>query len=176
MRRGVLGRAFGSRRVVPEAPRAEERRRHVGVSFARSAGKGGQNVNKVATKVELRVPLASSWLPAPLAARLRLTQRGRVNRDDELLVVSQRHRTQKDNLKGAPATARWLMMTLIFLFFSAFPADAFFKLQQMIDDANELPEERIATDVPEWSKKARIEEKRAQSRKKSLRKSPIRFD
>ena len=46
----------------------------------------------------------------------------------------------------------------------------------MIDEANELPEERIATDVPEWSKKARIEEKRAQSRKKSLRKTPVRFD
>ena len=101
--RAAFGRAFGSRRVVPEAPRAAEHRQGVQVSFARSAGKGGQNVNKVATKVELRVPLAAAWLPAPLAARLREKQRGRVNREGELLVVSQRHRTQKDNLKGGLA-------------------------------------------------------------------------
>ena len=126
-----------------------DNRKAIGVSFSRSSGKGGQNVNKVATKVELRVSLNSDWLPENLALRLAEQQRGRVNKERELIVTSQRHRTQKDNF-----------------------TDAFNKLQMLVEEANELPEERIDTDIPEWSRKKRSQDKKRQSSKKSLRRTP----
>jgi ribosome-associated protein len=68
----------------------------------RSSGPGGQNVNKVASKVELRADLAAvSGLSAPARARLRAFAAARLDADGRLLVTSQRTRDQLRNLEDA---------------------------------------------------------------------------
>jgi ribosome-associated protein len=66
-------------------------------SFSRSAGPGGQNVNKLATKAELRVWLGSLPIPHRAAARLRDLAGSRVTEGDELILVAQSERSQQRN-------------------------------------------------------------------------------
>ena len=72
------------------------------VAFARSGGPGGQNVNKVSSKVHLRFHLGASLALSPeVKARLRAACPSRLTEDGDLLVHSEKTRDQKQNLDDA---------------------------------------------------------------------------
>jgi ribosome-associated protein len=72
------------------------------VSFMRSSGPGGQNVNKVASAVQLRFDLGgSAVLSAEVKTRLRTLSGRRVTADGALLIVARNHRSQDQNRREA---------------------------------------------------------------------------
>ena len=72
-------------------------------SFSRSSGPGGQNVNKVATAVELRFDVGASSLPQYVKARLAALAGSRMTAEGVLVLDSRAHRTQGQNRNAARA-------------------------------------------------------------------------
>jgi ribosome-associated protein len=69
--------------------------------FVRGSGPGGQNVNKVASAVELRFDVARSTLPQDVKERLAALAGRRMSEDGVLLIDSREHRTQAQNRAAA---------------------------------------------------------------------------
>jgi len=118
--------------------------------FSRSGGPGGQNVNKVNSKVVLRWnPGASPSLPPPVRDRLLQAVSSRLTREGELLVGSQRTRDQARNL-----------------------ADCFSKVRALVLAALEPPKVRRPSQPTRASQVRRVESKVRRSAIKQLRRAP----
>ncbi|NXS13885.1 ICT1 hydrolase, partial [Neodrepanis coruscans] len=69
------------------------------VSYSRSSGPGGQNVNKVNSKAEVRFHLESAdWIPEAVRQKMAVMHRNKINRAGELIVTSEESRYQMRNL------------------------------------------------------------------------------
>ena len=75
--------------------------RELQLEFVRASGPGGQNVNKVATAVQLRYDLRASSLPEDVKGRLNTIAGKRVTNEEVLVLEARRFRTQEQNREDA---------------------------------------------------------------------------
>ena len=118
--------------------------------FVRSPGPGGQNVNKVATAVQLRYALSRAVMPEEMRRRLIRLAGARATRDGDLVIEASRFRSQAQNR-----------------------VDARERLIALLRKAAARPRARIATTPTRGARERRLKEKRARSELKRQRRGDI---
>jgi len=116
------------------------------IDYVLASGPGGQNVNKVASKAQLRFDTYSSSLPEGVRDRLRQIARSRITDDGILLIEAKRYRSQERNR-----------------------ADAISRLVELIRKATVEPKTRRKTKPTQAAVQKRLETKRRHSEIKNLR-------
>lgn len=124
----------------------------VSESFITASGPGGQNVNKVASAVQLRLDVYALRLPVPVFARFKQLAGSRMTARGELLLTAQRFRTQDANRQ-----------------------DARERLAELIAEAFNLPEKRAKTRLNRLNKGERLEGKKKRGAVKAGR-GKVRMD
>ncbi|WP_343609156.1 alternative ribosome rescue aminoacyl-tRNA hydrolase ArfB [Novosphingobium sp.] len=124
----------------------------VSESFITATGPGGQNVNKVATAVQLRVSIYALRLPPLVFARMKELAGSRLTDAGEILLVARRFRTQESNR-----------------------SDARERLAELIREAFKLPEKRVKSRLNRVGKTARLEGKKIRGAVKAGR-GKVSFD
>ena len=138
-------------RVTPSISIAE---RELEEHFIRASGPGGQNVNKLASAVELRFDVRRSpSLPAQVRARLEGLAGRRLTREGVLVIHAERHRTQERNRQDARA-----------------------RLIELIRRAAVAPRPRQATKPTASSRQRRLDSKKRRASIKGLRQGKPAFD
>ena len=122
-------------------------------SFLAGSGPGGQNANKVATEVQLRVNIYALRLSPPVFARLRDLAGSKLTTAGDLLITARQHRTQEANRTAARA-----------------------KLEDMFETAHRQPKRRAKTRINRIGKTQRLKAKKARGDVKSKRGKVSRSD
>lgn len=115
-------------------------------SFLAGTGPGGQNVNKVATEVQLRVNIYALRLAPPVFARLREAAGSKLTASGDLLITARQHRTQQANRQLARE-----------------------RLEAMIEAAHRAPKKRAKSRVNRVGKTQRLKAKKVRADVKSKR-------
>ncbi|MPT48291.1 MAG: aminoacyl-tRNA hydrolase [Sphingobium sp.] len=114
--------------------------------FVTASGPGGQNVNKVATAVQLRVSLYKLGLPLAAYQKLKMLAGSRLTNDGAVVIIAQRFRTQEANREDARA-----------------------RFIEMLAQAHHRDARRIKTKPSKAAKARRVDSKKARSAVKAGR-------
>ena len=120
------------------------------LSSIASSGPGGQNVNKVATAIQLRFDIARSRVLTDYARTQLIALGGsRVTREGVLVITAREHRTREGNKRAALE-----------------------RLAQLVERAHHVPKKRVPTRPSAGAKRRRLENKQQIARRKTLRRRP----